>query len=364
MTDSGSGAGIVEVTGAVGARVASGAARGARRASEPSPVEPPLHAANTATARVAAAIRTCAKIPRVPAPDLSNERRGLRVSIWATGIIGVVGIVWGWLVGSQMILFDGVFAFIGVLVSMVLVGASAMAAAGPTRKYPYGREGATPLAIFIQGFVILAMLAYAAVEAVYTIRDGGSDFEPGWAIVYAVVTTAASVVVWLWLARIAGYSDLLVSEAAAWKVGAFRGVGMIVGFGVMAVLIDSAWDDAAPYVDPAMVLVTVVAFVGTPVRLIRGTVIEMLEGVPSDEVQAPVLGIVRDVRERFDLREPVVRMTKIGPKLYVEIDVQVDPTVTVVQEHEVRTELQRRLHVLPYDVWLNLEFAPVGVDPL
>ena len=89
----------------------------------------------------------------------------------------------------------------------------------------------------------------------------------------------------------------------------------------------------------------------------KGTIVELLEGVPPSDVQGPVLQAVREVQETFDLNDPVVRMTKLGPKLYVEVDVVVQPDVTIAQEDEVRADLRRRLSVLPYAVWLNVELS-------
>jgi predicted Co/Zn/Cd cation transporter (cation efflux family) len=70
------------------------------------------------------------------------------------------------------------------------------------------------------------------------------------------------------------------------------------------------------------------------------------------------------VSTRFELDpQPDVRVTKLGPKLYVEVEGTVSPTVTVAQEHELREDLQRRLDALPYDVWLNVTFEPRRGDP-
>ena len=135
-----------------------------------------------------------------------------------------------------MILLDGVYAVVGIAVSWLLLRASALAAAGPTRRYPFGREGVTPFVIGMQGFVLLGTLVYAAAEGVYTIRAGGSDVAAGWAIVYAVIATAGSLAFWVWLRRAAGDSDLLLAESLARRVGALRGAGMLVGFVLVAIL--------------------------------------------------------------------------------------------------------------------------------
>ena len=205
---------------------------------------------------------------------------------------------------------------------------------------------------------MLATLGYAGVDAVLTIRNGGSSVDPGWAIVYSVLTTVGSLVTWLWLRARAGTSDVLSSESTAWKIGALRGAGMIAGFRLLAVISNSSLDWAGPYIDPAMVLITCAVFVPAPLGMVRVTIVELLEGAPSAEIQAPVRAAIDEVRARFDLAEPTVLMSKVGPKLYVEIDSAVDPDVTIAQEHQVRLALAERLDALPYDIWLTAEFSP------
>ena len=111
------------------------------------------------------------------------------------------------------------------------------AASGPSPRYPFGRDGATPLVIGIQGVGLLATLGYAAVEGVFAIADGGSDIDAAWAFTYAVVTTGASIVTTAGAVRgAASGSDLVEAETTAWRVAAVRGVGMTGGFGLMWLL--------------------------------------------------------------------------------------------------------------------------------
>jgi cation diffusion facilitator family transporter len=293
------------------------------------------------------------------APPRAIERPALLRSIAVAAVLGALGIVWGLATGSQMILLDGIYGVIGILLSWLLLRASALADEGPSKAYPFGREAFTPFVIGIQGFVLLATLLYAAVEAVYVILDGGSSVTAGWAIAYGVVTTVSSLAVWRWLHGVAASSDLLRAEAIAWRVAAFRGTGMIIGFAVLGMLTGSEWDGAAPYVDPIMVLVTCALFVWSPIAMVRSTLLELLERVPPDEISEPVQRAVDAVSTRFHLDPPPdVRVAKLGPKLYVEVEGTVSPTVTVAQEHELREDLQRRLDALPYDVWLNVTFEP------
>jgi predicted Co/Zn/Cd cation transporter (cation efflux family) len=296
------------------------------------------------------------------APSAEHVRRTLLVTITVTVVLGTVGVVWGIAVGSQMILLDGVFALIEVALTALLLRASSLAVQGPTRNFPYGRESATPLVIGIYGFVLCGTLVYAAVEALATIRSGGSDFTAGWGIAFGLFTTAGSIATWIWLRSSAGTSDLLATETAAWRVSSARGFGIVAGFTLMALLVRADRDEVARYVDPVMVLITCMVFVPTPLRMIRTTVLELLEGNPADSIRDAVDERVEAVRQEFGLDSLSTRATKVGPKLYIEIEGPIDGRATIADEHRVRQRAFDLLDELPYDIWLNVELLPRAVD--
>ncbi len=286
------------------------------------------------------------------------ERRGLVASIAASGAIGVVGIGWGIAVGSQMVLLDGVYAIVGILVSVVLLVGSAIAASEPSERYPFGRESVAPMVIGVQGFVLAATLFYAAAEGAFTIVDGGSDVAPGWGFAYGAFATVGSLAFWAWIRPRVGASGVLGAEAAAWGVAAFRGVGMMVGFALMFVLEGSRWDALVPYVDPAMVIVTSIVFLPTPLGMIRSTFVELTEGAPPESLQREAGERVTTVMGRFGIDDAVVRMTKVGPKLYVEVEASAPPGTTIEEEHRVRNAVRSELSDLPATIWLTVELLP------
>ncbi len=296
-------------------------------------------------------------------PQPAREHRALVFSLLATVVLSALGILWGIAIGSQMILFDGIFGLIGVVTSSLLLRASSLAQRAPSRHFHYGQHSATPLVIGIQGFVLLATFGYAAVEAVATIRLGGSHFSAAIALPYGVVTAAASLAFAWWLRRQLTHSDLIHAESTAWLVGGLRGAGMVVGFACMLLLEGSAWDWAVPYLDPVMVLLTCVLFLRPPVNMVRSTIHELLEGAPDARIQAPVLEVIATVQRDFAIANPTIRINKVGPKLYVEVDAYVDPLMTVQREHEIRTVLEQRLRVLPFDVWLYMDLFPLPATP-
>jgi predicted Co/Zn/Cd cation transporter (cation efflux family) len=291
-------------------------------------------------------------------PDRAREARLLGRSIVVATVVGVAGIGCGLAVGSQLIVLDGAYAFIGVAISWLLLLASRLVGRGPTTVYPYGREALTPLVVGLQGFVLLGTLAYASVDAVAAVLAGGRAVDAGWALAYAVATTALSAVLWRQLAAMADRSDLVAAEAAAWRVSTVLGAGMIAGFSTILVLDRTGAAAVSPYVDPVLVVLLSAALLASPLAMVRSTYVELLEGAPAAAVQQPVLDAVRATEAEFTLDPVAVRMTKIGPKLYVEVGGTADPALSIDREDEIRRSLGRRLDALPHEVWLNFELVP------
>ena len=195
---------------------------------------------------------------------------------------------WGILSGSSVILFDGAYGALGVALTWLAMVASRLVAGGPTAKYPFGREALAPMVITLQGIALLGTCLYASIDAVMVIVDGGSDVSVGSAMIYGFISAFTAVSVWAWLRGPARHSDLLRAEATQWLAGTALSGAVIVAFAAVLVLDRADLGSAGAYVDPALVLVSCAVLIPTPIRMIRTTVVELLEGAPAPEVQRPV----------------------------------------------------------------------------
>lgn len=286
------------------------------------------------------------------------ERRVLRWSLAGTAGLAVLGVVWGIASGSSVILFDGMYGALGVVLTLLSLVASHLVAGGPTAKYPFGREALAPMVIGLQGIALLATCGYAAVDAVLVIVGGGSAVSAGSAVVYGALSAAVALSAWWLTRRPARHSELLAAESAQWLAGTALSLGLLVAFVVVMVLDRADIGSAGAYADPVLVLVACAVLVPTPIRMIRRTVVELLEGAPDPEVQRPVRLAVHEVRNELGLDDHFLRMTKVGRKLYVEVDFLVaGDQWDVADEDRVRRALLDRLAPLPYDLWLNVELS-------
>jgi predicted Co/Zn/Cd cation transporter (cation efflux family) len=240
---------------------------------------------------------------RPAAANASREQAALLVSVIATVVMATLGVVWGLAVRSQLILFDGVYGMLGIVLSGLSLHVSRLVAAGPTTRFPFGREALAPLVVAIQGIALGGTCAYAVVTSLLTIVDGGSAVVAGWAVVYGAVSMVVSFVVYLWMRPRARSSGLVAAEAVQWLFSAGLGVAMVVAFGAMLGLQRTDWAGAADYIDPALVLLACVLVLPAPLRMVTSTLAELLEGAPPISIQSPVRAAVAEVTASMGLGE-------------------------------------------------------------
>ena len=285
------------------------------------------------------------------------ERSALSLSIASGLLLAALGIVIGITTGSQIVLFDGFYTFLGVGLSWMARQVSSLVASGPNTRYPFGREALTPLIIGLEGVALLATCIYAAFNSVLSIAHGGIRTPSGWGVAYALVAMAIPGAIWWYLRRVARHSELVAAEATQWMAGGFLGSGMLVGFLFAHVIVTTSWAEVAHYVDPGLVIIASLLFLIPPIRMIRSTFFELVEGSPDMDLQGPARQAVDEVAAQFSLGKQHLRMTKIGRKFYVEIEFEVEPEWNVGQSDDVRRALARRLEQLPHDLWLTVEFT-------
>jgi cation diffusion facilitator family transporter len=294
-------------------------------------------------------------------PDRSTDTRALLVSMWASVAFAVVSLAWGLTLGSQLIVFDGLYSFASVALSLLAVLALRTAGRGADERYPWGREVWEPLAIVIKAAALGGLCVYAVVGGIGELLRGGREVAAGWAVLYAVLATAAALAVSLYLRRRARHgSDLLRAEAAEWTGDTLLSLGVLGGFLVALVLSHTGQADLARYVDPAMVALISLAFLRVPFRLLGEAMREVLTMSPSAELRREVGSRVDEVRLGYGFAESFLRCSKVGGRLDVEVDFVVDDASraqTVRQFDEVREDLSERLKPLGYAMSMSVGFT-------
>jgi cation diffusion facilitator family transporter len=291
----------------------------------------------------------------------SRDSSALLLSVVASSVFAVGSLVWGLLAGSQMIVFDGLYSFVSVALSLLAVWALRVARSGPDERYPWGREIFEPLTITVKAAALAGLCGYAMVGGIEEIFAGGREIEAGWAVLYGLVATAVGVGVSLVLRGMSrGATDLVRAEAAEWMGDALLSVGTFAAFGVALGLQVAGRGDLARYVDPAMVVLTSAVYLRIPLRLATRGLREVLTMSAEPVVREQVWAIVDEVAGAWGLTDPAVRLSKVGARLDVDIVFLVDAGSTArnVEEFDrVRAQLEDRLRSTGLEPSLSVGFT-------
>src|SRR4051794_33853159 len=291
----------------------------------------------------------------------SPDGRVLLISMWTSAAFAVVALVWGLATGSQLIVFDGLYSFASVGLSLAAVLALRTARKGPDERYPWGREAWEPLTVVVKAAALAALSIYALVSAVGEILAGGRDIDVGWALLYGIVATVAGAVVSLILRRRAraGGASLVRAEAAEWVGDTLLSVAVLAGFVVALVLELTGRSDLARYVDPAMVALVSAAFLPVPAKLVVSGFRELLMMSPAPHLQARIAAAVSEVERTYRFAESFVRASKVGGRLDVEVEFVVDDDSTAQTVHQfdaVRADLEARFEALDHLTSMSVGF--------
>jgi predicted Co/Zn/Cd cation transporter (cation efflux family) len=89
--------------------------------------------------------------------DTRRDHRLLLVSVFASAAFAVVSCVWGVLSGSSMIVFDGLYSFASIGLSLLAVAALRVSRRGPDAAHPWGREEWEPVVVVVKALALGAL---------------------------------------------------------------------------------------------------------------------------------------------------------------------------------------------------------------
>ncbi|WP_162452470.1 cation transporter [Phytoactinopolyspora mesophila] len=296
---------------------------------------------------------------------MKNSRtvtRLILLSIWVALFWAAAAIVWGLSVSSQMIVFDGLYSLISVLLSTLSLLAFRVIRKGQSKRFPFGRDALEPLTIIVKAIAIGSLCVYALIVAVMDLLAGGRDIDTGWAVAYAAAATTGCGIVAFYLHRKqrAVRSDLLRAETTQWLMDTVLSAGVLAGF-ILAVILERLGHEAAAnYIDPAMVALVCLLFLVMPARLLGQGLREVLQMAPPADIEGRLRNCIDAIEQRYGFDDSYLRSTKIGGQLVLEVDFVVGEETSarsVESLDTIRQDITDDLGDLGYDLWLSASFT-------
>ena len=265
-------------------------------------------------------------------PDTSSQRTirttliGLAVNIG----LATAKLVAGMLGHSYALVADAVESFSDMLGSFVIWGGLKYSSRPADDNHPYGHGKAEALAALVVAGLLGAAGVGIAVKSVHEIIT--PHHTPAWwTLLVLVVVVAVKEGMFRFAARVAKEESSTAVETDAWhhRADAITSVAAFIGISI-ALYGDhrgyTGWEQAD---DWAAILASLV-IMWNGVSLARGPLAELLDQKPG-EIPERSEAIARGVPGVFHVEK--VHARKAGARIFVDMHVQVTPTITVHEGH-------------------------------
>jgi len=289
---------------------------------------------------------------------MTREQKIIRASWWAIGgnaLLAFLKLSAGFISGSFVVIADGIDSVSDIASSLVVLLAARIIAKPPNIKFPYGYKKADTVATKVLSFVIFFAGAQLAYSTVRILISGTGVALPGrLAIWVTLVSILGKVLLSLLLFKTGKKveSTMLIANAKNMRNDILLSLSVLISLFFTLVLKE-------PLIDRVIALLISVFIMYEGFRIFMKSNIDLMDGIDNTEVYNRLFESVHAVEGAHHPHR--VRARKIGHYYMVNLDIEVDPDLSVKEAHEIarKVEISIRSNLKNiYDVMVHVE--PLG----
>ena len=301
---------------------------------------------------------------------MRTEQSVLRLSIAVTLALAGLGILFGLLSGSYAIVFDGVYALIDAVMTILallvsnLIAASTRDGGSKSRliaQFTMGFWHLEPMVLGLNGVLLIGAAIYALINAIGSLLTVGRELAFDQAIIYAVLITLAAIGMAIFdiKANRTIKSNFVALDAKAWMMSAALTAALLVAFifGYMIQGTSLKW--MSPYIDPAALAIVCLIVIPIPIGTVRQALADALLVTPPDLMQH-VEAIARQIVQRYQFLSYRAYVARVGRGRQIELYFIVPaglPPKRLEEWDKIRDEIGDAIGNDTPDRWLSIVFT-------
>lgn len=290
-----------------------------------------------------------------------NENRVLIFSALLASVFAIGGLFFGLLTGSLVIIFDGVYSTVSLLLTLLSLAVSKYIQKPEKKQFPFGKAILEPVVITVKASVILAVVGVSLYSAVIAIFNGGREMDASIATLFGVINVVGCGYAWWYIVNRSRTfsSGLIEAESMQWKMDTLLSVGVTAGFLVAWALSYTSFAGYAVYADPLMMCIISVYFIKVPLDMLKDSMRELLMMPPSEEIRNQVDEGINTVDKQGTQQIKLTGLTKVGRELRVNVDIntQENRSINVEDIEKTRQSIAHQLSTMPFNLRLNFHIA-------
>lgn len=255
------------------------------------------------------------------------------------------------LTGSVGFLSDAAESVVNLVAAVVLLIALSVSRAPPDYEHPYGHTKAEYLSAVLEAALIIVAAGLITWSAVHRILEPQPLENVRLGVIVALTATVVNGALALVLSRIARRerSAALAANASHLMTDVYTSLGVIVAVVLVGV---TGWQ----LLDPLIALLVAANIVRVGVVVMRRSISNLLDQRLPDNEEAIILAVLEradDIKGYHRLRT-----RRGGRARFAEVDVFVDPAMTVAQAHSVVARVEDQVHAELDDLITTVHVEP------
>ncbi|MDR0998170.1 MAG: cation diffusion facilitator family transporter [Treponema sp.] len=267
----------------------------------------------------------------------------------ALGVLKICSGIWG---NSLAVLGDGIDSSVDILIALMALVVSRIISRPADRGHPWGHGRAETVATALLAFFLFFAGAQLVLNSLTNLVLGKPRDLPG---KVAVIATLISVAGKLVLALVQYYfgkkadSAMLRANAKNMTGDVMLSLGVLAGLGLSI-------ETGIASIDSATAILVGIWVIRSAVGIFTEANLELMDGSAETESYRAVFDAVHSVEGAGNPHR--TRMRRIAGLWDIDIDIEVDPNLTVRQAHriatQVETAIKRRVEGI-YDIMVHVE---------
>ena len=289
---------------------------------------------------------------------MTREQKIIRASWWAiagNAVLAVLKLFVGFFSGSYAVIGDGIDSASDIASSLVVLLAARIISRPPNIRFAYGYQKADTVAAKVLSFVIFfagAQLAWSTIRVL--VGDVPMETPSRLAIWVTLISIAGKTILTLLLHRTGKKVDspMLIANARNMRNDILISTSVLAGLFFTVYLQE-------PLIDRIIALAISVFIMISAFRIFMKTNIDLMDGIDDTNLYNQLFDAVKTVEGAHHPHR--VRARKIGYYYMVNLDVEVDASLSVKEAHTIARNVEKSIKSSirnVYDVMVHVE--PLG----
>lgn len=265
-----------------------------------------------------------------------SGRKAIIVGISGNAILVIFNFIVGTLSGSTALIAESAHTFSDILDSSIAFIGFKIGLKPPDIEHPYGYGRAESLAGLIT-VIFLLIIAFEILSEVYQkLLLGGGLAPPGWiAAIMALVGIIINFTMTNYMTKTGRKinSPAIIADAKHQRVDIFTCIAIFAG------VVGSQL--GMPILDPLVALFIVVLVLKTAFDVAKDNVNNILGKIPSEVILNDIKAAALSVNGTSGIHDIKVNYT--GPYASVDVHIEVDPVLSLIEAHEISTQVEKRI---------------------